>query len=75
MALYRSVVGHVCTREGISDLVHSTIGVKQGCPLSPTLFGMYIDEVSDYTDREGYKGAQLWQGHGSHCYYMLMILY
>lgn len=38
MALYGSVIGHVRTPEGISDTVHSTIGVKQGCPLSPTLF-------------------------------------
>lgn len=59
MALYGSVIGHVRTPEGISDTVHSTIGVKQGCPLSPTLFGMYIDEVSDYIDREGDRGAQL----------------
>ncbi|MCO5596305.1 hypothetical protein L7F22_050366 [Adiantum nelumboides] len=57
MALYRSVTGHVRTPEGISDLVLSTIGVKQGCPLSPTLFGMYVDEVSDYIDREGDRGA------------------
>ncbi|MCO5572087.1 hypothetical protein L7F22_025838 [Adiantum nelumboides] len=46
-ALYRSVMVHVRTLEEISDLVHSTIGVKQGCLLSPTLFGMYINEVSD----------------------------
>ena len=59
MALYSSVTGQVRTPEGISDIVHSTIGVKQGCPLSPTLFGMYIDEVSDYIDREGDRGAQL----------------
>ncbi|MCO5546778.1 hypothetical protein L7F22_000214 [Adiantum nelumboides] len=59
MALYRSVTGHVRTPEGISDLVHSTIGVKQGCPLSPTLFRMYVDEVSDYIDREGDRGVQL----------------
>ncbi|MCO5554617.1 hypothetical protein L7F22_008149 [Adiantum nelumboides] len=51
MALYRSVMGHVRTPEGISDLVHSTIGVKQGCPLFPTLLGLYVDEVSDYIDR------------------------
>ncbi|MCO5611969.1 hypothetical protein L7F22_066229 [Adiantum nelumboides] len=59
MALYRSVIGHVRTPKGISDLVHSTIGVKQGCPLSPTLFGMYVDEVSDYIDREGDRGDYL----------------
>ena len=27
--------------------------------MSPTLFGMYVDEVSDYIDREGDRGAQL----------------
>ena len=59
LTLYSSVMGHVRTPEGISDIVHSTIGVKQGCPLSPTLFGMYVDEVSDYIDRGGDRGAQL----------------
>ena len=47
------------TLEGLSTLIHSTIGVKQGCPLSPTLFGMYVDEVSDYIDRFNDCGAQL----------------
>ncbi|WP_176691521.1 reverse transcriptase domain-containing protein [Enterobacter cloacae complex sp. GF14B] len=59
MALYKSVIGHVGTSKGLSTLIHSTIGVKQGCPLSPTLFGMYVDEVSDYIDRDGDRGAQL----------------
>ena len=45
--------------EGDSELIHSTIGVKQGCPLSPTLFGLYIDEISDYIERESERGAQL----------------
>ncbi|MCO5588614.1 hypothetical protein L7F22_042571 [Adiantum nelumboides] len=59
MTLYGSVLGRVRTPEGDSDIIQSTIGVKQGCPLSPTLFGMYVDEVSDYIDREGDRGAQL----------------
>jgi hypothetical protein len=27
--------------------IHSTIGVKQGCILSATHFGLYIDELED----------------------------
>ena len=38
---------------GLTDTLHSTIGVKQGCPLSPTLFGLYIDEVVDYITQRG----------------------
>lgn len=39
------------------DLLHRTIGLKQGCPLSPTLFGLYIDEVSTLNDRDMGRGA------------------
>jgi hypothetical protein len=28
----------------------SNINVKQGCPLSPTIFYLYIDEVEIYLD-------------------------
>ena len=51
MTLYKTKIGQVRTLDGLSEPVHSTIGVTQGCPLSPTLFGLYVDEVSDYIER------------------------
>ncbi|MCO5577073.1 hypothetical protein L7F22_030895 [Adiantum nelumboides] len=44
---------------GLSDPLVSTIGVKQGCPLSPTLFGLYIDEIVDFIQRSGGDGVEL----------------
>ena len=35
----------VLTGEGLSDSFRCTTGVKQGCPASPLLFGLYIDEI------------------------------
>ena len=59
LALYDIVGVGVRTLEGLFEMVESTIGVKQGCPLSPTLSGMYIDEVSSYIYKEGDRGGQL----------------
>ena len=51
MRLYETMIGRFRTPEGFSNPIHSTIGVKQGCPLSPTLFGLYIDELEDFLRR------------------------
>ncbi|MCO5581172.1 hypothetical protein L7F22_035050 [Adiantum nelumboides] len=58
-ALYESVTERVRAPGGLSDAIESTIGVKQGCPLSPTLFGIYIDELSEYVDTYGNVGSSL----------------
>ncbi|MCO5610738.1 hypothetical protein L7F22_064979 [Adiantum nelumboides] len=58
-ALYEHVSGKVRCPGGISDSLLSTIGVKQGCPLSPTLFGLYIDEIVDFIQHRGGDGVEI----------------
>eukprot|EP00250_Pteridium_aquilinum_P035366 c925_g1_i1 orf=106-276(+) len=45
--------------KSIPYIAASNVGVKQGCPLSPTLFGLYIDEVADYIAWSGGNGMDL----------------
>ena len=43
--LYENVISKLKINEGWSQDIKCNIGVKQGCPLSPTLFGIYIDKL------------------------------
>ena len=45
MRLYECIMEKFKTSQGFSDPILSTIRVKQGCLLSPTLFGIYGDEL------------------------------
>ncbi|MCO5571119.1 hypothetical protein L7F22_024851 [Adiantum nelumboides] len=67
-SLYERVSARVRCPGGTSSSLANTIGVKQGCPLSPTLFGLYIDELSEHILRDGGGGVDL---AGTHIHIML----
>ena len=50
-ALYANVPVCVKTAEGMSGTFQSTIGVKQGCPLSPLLFGIFLDDFEQHVQQ------------------------
>ena len=57
--LYEEVKVKIRTSVGISESFRSDIGVKQGCPLSPTLFGLYIDKLEEWLNLQGGDGVRL----------------
>jgi len=57
--LYEEEKVKIRTSAGISESFRSDIGVKQGCPLSPTLFGLYIDKLEEWLTLQGGDGVWL----------------
>ena len=45
--LYEQVSCKIRQIDGFLESFISNMGVKQGCPWSPTLFGLYIDELEE----------------------------
>ena len=57
--LYAQVKAKIKTMDELSKCFGSNIGVKQGCPLSPTLFGFYIDKLEKWLNMASGEGVQL----------------
>ncbi len=47
-SMYAHDSAAVRTSEGLSEIFRCLMGVKQGCPLSPALFGLYVDGLEKH---------------------------
>ena len=57
--MYENVIVKFKNNEGWSKEINCNIRVKQGCPLSPTLFGIYIDKLEECLEKAGCVGPTL----------------
>ena len=51
--LYKNAIAKFKRKEGWSKDIKCNIGVKQGFPLSPTLFDIYIDKLEGCLEEAG----------------------
>ena len=49
-AMYSKTEYAIKLQKGYLDPINSNLGLKQGCPLSPILFNIYIDDVKNIFD-------------------------
>ena len=49
-AMYAKTRYSIKLKNGFLDPIESNLGLKQGCPLSPMLFNLYIDDVENIFD-------------------------
>ena len=50
ISMYNHTTYKIKLKDGYLDAIVSNLGLKQGCPLSPMLFNLYIDDIGDIFD-------------------------
>ena len=58
-ALYSNIRAAVKVGDRTSRFVDVLQGVRQGCPLSPTLFNCFVDELADRLRQAGFHGEDI----------------
>ena len=49
-SMYKQTSYSIKLKNGHLDPISSNLGLKQGCPLSPKLFNLYIDDIENIFD-------------------------
>jgi len=57
--LYENVTSKLKNKHGFLKEIKCDIRAKHGCPLSPTIFGIYIDKIEGCLEEEGCVGMVL----------------
>ena len=52
MAMYSKTEYSIKLKGGYTRAINSNLGLKQGCPLTPMLFNLYIDDIKDIFDEQ-----------------------
>ena len=68
-ALYRNTNYTIKTRDGLLETISSNLGLKQGCPLSPLLFNLYINNFASYLPDLGENSIKFGRETVSHFFY------
>ena len=58
-SIYTSVKASVRANNTLTDEFNCPVGLRQGCPLSPMLFCLFINELHEKMKQEGIRGIQL----------------
>ena len=54
--IYRETNNEVISEEGISEGFKTENGVWQGCPISPTLFNLFLDDIDKEWEKKRCRG-------------------